>query len=199
MATADNEPKSLDQILNENAELKNRIEGTSIPVPTKEPTGIKPKDNLTYVLTISIVIFLISVIIYVRINTMESILQKDTTKKEPYINATQEVNKDYYLNNPKYNCRFVDCSKCGNIISKKYELGICENDKKLHKYGNQTFALKYDIKSINNNVTLDNNKLSCCKNCGVVLSINAMKNTGCAAGASHESDSEYYNNGMVKI
>jgi hypothetical protein len=204
MATvAIEEPKSLDQILKENPDLKNAIENKYDNVIMIQQAL---RSDINLVLYIVVFISIAVVLIYLR--------RKDIFKSSKFIPIYEssyhspaelqvELSKDYYLSNSAYNCGFRKCLKCSYLVGNKHELANCPVKDgavgpSLHYLDTKIIVLKYN--NSNHGLSPDYDDKVCCKHCGIVISIDELKNGVClSSGKRHESDGEVYDGKFMKI
>jgi hypothetical protein len=196
------EPKSLDQILVENPELKEKLDKKIDNVVLAQNAIRRDLDYTMYIVSF---IAIVVVFIYLR--------RKDLFKSSKFVPVQDssyhsqevlqaEMSKDYYFSNTGYNCGFRKCSQCQYLVSKKYELAICPaatGQVRLHKLEEPIVVLKYNVKNNDFAVTPAPSDRVCCKHCGIVIRMDELRDGRCISGRRHESDGEIYDGEFSKV
>jgi hypothetical protein len=209
------EPKSLDQILSENPDLREKLD-KKIDNVVLAQQAIRRDLDLTLYLAgfISVVV----VVIYLKrheIFKSSKFVPIQSASYHRVEDLQREMSKDYYLTNSAYNCGFRKCLKCKYLVGNKHELAQCPEGfvgdvapngetsntrPNLHYLDMQMVVLKYSTSAHDFALTPQNNDKTCCKHCGIVISMDELKNGRCVRGIKrHESDGEIYDGKFMKV
>lgn len=199
------EPKSLDQILNENPDLREKLDKKIDNVVLAQQVIRKEVDTMLYMVS-----FIAIVVVFIYIKRKEIFKSSkfvpvyEMSYHSPEV-LQKELSKDYYLSNSAYNCGFRKCMKCEYLVGKKHELAKCpagasNGGPDLHYLDNKMFVLKYSTRAYDFALTPKNDEKTCCKHCGIVIDMDELKNGRCVRGIKrHESDGEIYDATFVKV